>query len=258
MTFLAYHMLKTGVMRHTRILVLAGLSTALLGTANAEIETSASIGYHSDYVYRGLNYGDDLIDFNVGVSGSHDLADWNIGVGFGSWDSFDEFRAEASVSRAICGEPFPLIVSAGLAYTSYDGKLTLPEGFGRSSEQDLADRLEPFVGVSSSLGNLELSAKAFYNAKNEWANEAYFEAGASYSVELGENLSGSLSADMGIWDTDPVHGDLKAGWHYSATGALQYAASDNITLGVYITYLVNDYWGLEDKAFGGASVSLSF
>ena len=257
MTFLAYHMLKTGVMRHTRILALAGLSTALLGTANAEIETSASIGYHSDYVYRGLNYGDDLIDFNVGVSGSHDLADWNIGVGFGSWDSFDEFRAEASVSRGLWEDPFPLVVTVGLANTSYSaGTINVP-GLGKPII-DHPDRLEPFVGVSSSLGNLELSAKAFYNAKNEWANEAYFEAGASYSVELGENLSGSLSADMGIWDTDPVHGDLKAGWHYSATGALQYAASDNITLGVYITYLVNDYWGLEDKAFGGASVSLSF
>jgi hypothetical protein len=47
--------------------------------------------------------------------------------------------------------------------------------------------------------------------------------------------------------------------HYSVTGALQYAVSDNITLSAYGTQLWNDDdWNLEDETFGGASVSLSF
>ena len=48
-------------MRATRITALAGLSTALLGTANADIESSASVGYNTDYVYRGANLGEDQI-----------------------------------------------------------------------------------------------------------------------------------------------------------------------------------------------------
>ena len=49
------------VMRPTRIIAIAGLSTALLGTANADIETSIGVGYTSDYVFRGTNNGADLL-----------------------------------------------------------------------------------------------------------------------------------------------------------------------------------------------------
>jgi hypothetical protein len=247
-------------MRHTRILALAGLSTALLGTANAEIETSASVGYHSEYVYRGLNLGDDLVDLNLGFSGSTDLADWNVGLGFGIWDGFDEFHAEASVSRAICGEPFPLIVSVGLANTSYSSGTMDVAGLG-TLQISPPDRLEPFVGVSTSLGGLDLSAKVFFNASDgtgEWAHDEYWEVDASYSADLGGNLSGSLSAGMGVWDTDPFLGVLGDGVHYSVTGGLQYAASDTITLSAYITHLMNGDWNLDDETFGGALVSVSF
>ena len=73
-------MVKTGVMRHTRILAIAGLSTALLGTANAEIESSASAGYHTDYIYRGINLGEDVVDFSLGFSGSSGCGVWNLGL----------------------------------------------------------------------------------------------------------------------------------------------------------------------------------
>jgi hypothetical protein len=241
-------------MRHTRILALAGLSTALLGTANAEIETSASAGYHSEYVYRGLNLGDDMIDFSLGFSGSTDIGDLNLGIWYGSWEgNVDEFRVEASVSRTI----FDLYtVSAGLANHSFQGPVFVPGGAAF-----VPDLLEPFVGVSTSLGGIDLSAKAYFNLSDdddEYDHEYYLEVGASYSVELAANLTGSLSADLGVWDTDPLFGVEDDVLFYSVTGALQYAASDNITLRAYITHSVSDDWVLEDETFGGASVSVSF
>ena len=53
----------TPVMRVTQILALTGVSLSLLGTTQADIETSFSAGYTSEYVYRGGFIADDLFDF---------------------------------------------------------------------------------------------------------------------------------------------------------------------------------------------------
>ena len=42
------------------------------------------------------------------------------------------------------------------------------------------------------------------------------------------------------------------------TDALEYAASDAITLSAYLSHSVSDDWVLEDETFGGASDSVSF
>ena len=57
-------------MRVTRILALTGVSLSLVGISQADIETSFSAGYTSEYVYRGSLFGDDLFDFGIEASGS--------------------------------------------------------------------------------------------------------------------------------------------------------------------------------------------
>ena len=258
-------------MRHTRILAIAGLSTALLGSANAEIESSASVGYHTDYIYRGINLGETLTQFGLDFSGTTDVADWNLGFSYYTWDEddiftggavgglFDEIRISASVSKCISDT---VTLSAGMVHHSYQ-----EQGL---STLWLADRLEPFVGISTSLGGIDLSAKVYFNVtddedKFEAAHDTYYEVSASYSVDLGGNLSGSLSANLGSWDGDPYdsteNGDLL---FYSVTGGLQYAASDNITLSAYITHssaedtLQSAPELFDDETYGGASLSISF
>ena len=197
-------------MRPTRILALAGLSTALFGTANAEIESDISLGYHSDYVYRGLDLGQDLVNANLAISGSSELADWNLGVGFNRWDAangdnFDEFLVEASLSRSLCSEPFPAVLEVGIANHSYSaGTINVP-GWGGVFVNP-ADRVEPFLGISTSLGALALGTKVFWNGSDsdDWAHDTYWEVTASYSVDMGANLSSTLSVEYGQWDTDPL------------------------------------------------------
>ncbi len=255
------------VMRHTRILAIAGLSTALLGSANAEIESSASVGYHTDYIYRGINLGETLTQFGLDFSGTTDVADWNLGFSYYTWDEddiltggavgglFDEIRISASVSKCISDT---VTLSAGMVHHSYQEQ-------GQSTLW-LADRLEPFVGISTSLGGIDLSAKVYFNVtddedKFEAAHDTYYEVSASYSVDLGGNLSGSLSANYGVWDTDPFLGLVDDVDVLTLTGALNYAASDSITLSAYITHSMTDENALlvtDDETFGGVSVSVGF
>ena len=60
-------------MRATRILAITGVSLSLFGISQAEVETSFSAGYTSEYVYRGGYLGDDLFDFGIEASGSGEL-----------------------------------------------------------------------------------------------------------------------------------------------------------------------------------------
>ena len=73
-------------MRVTQILALTGVSLSLLGTTQADIETSFSAGYTSEYVYRGGFIADDLFDFGIEASGSGALGGiGELGFAGGIW-----------------------------------------------------------------------------------------------------------------------------------------------------------------------------
>ena len=71
-------------MRPTRVLALTGLSVALLGTANADIESSFGAGYTSDYIFRGGDVGNNLFDISLDFSGSGEVGGlgelWGLGL----------------------------------------------------------------------------------------------------------------------------------------------------------------------------------
>ncbi|MBL50020.1 MAG: hypothetical protein CMP28_13880 [Roseibacillus sp.] len=238
-------------MRATRIVALAGLSTALLGTAQADIESSASVGYNTEYIYRGANLGEDLVSFSLGFSGKTDLADWDLGLWYGSWEgSVDELQVEASLSKCVNDS---LTLKAGLLNHSNQNAVVIG---GVAAFLD--DRTEAVVGLSTNLGGIELSAAAHFNASDEYAHDVYYELGAKYTQELGASLTGNLGATVGVWDEDPLGTGADDVTFVAITGSLDYAASDSITLSAHITHSISDDWIFEDETFGGASVSVKF
>ena len=106
------------VMRPTRILALTGLSLSLLGTANADIETSIGAGYASDYVFRGNNNGADLFDATIGVSGSGNTFDWAASLWLASYDGGNELDISVSASKSLSAN---LDLTMGVTNYSYFG-----------------------------------------------------------------------------------------------------------------------------------------
>ena len=72
------------VMSFKRTLSIVGLSSSLVGFASAEIESSISAGYNSQYVYRGVDFGDDQAHLSLSASGNAGDLGWNIGLFHGS------------------------------------------------------------------------------------------------------------------------------------------------------------------------------
>ena len=70
---------------------LAGLSVAMLGaSANAEIESEFTVGYHTDYIFRGFDIGEDMMDFALDFAGTgYCDFDWAAGVWFATFDPSD-------------------------------------------------------------------------------------------------------------------------------------------------------------------------
>ena len=223
-------------MRPTRILALTGLSLSLLGTANADIETSIGAGYSSDYVFRGNNNGADLFDTSIGVSGSGDNFDWAAGLWLASYEGGNELDINISASKSLSDN---LDLTLGVTNYSYFG------GAGG------ADDLEPYVSLGTSLGGISLGVAAHFDESDNQAHDIYWEITAGLvEMDLGGNMTLGISGVLGHFDDGPVD------TFYGISAGLSIAASDSITVTPHITHTVDGASG--DETVTGVSVGFGF
>ena len=223
-------------MRPTRILALTGLSLSLLGTANADIETSIGAGYASDYVFRGTNNGADLFDASIGVSGSGNTFDWAADLWLASFDGGNELDISVSASKSLSDN---LDLTMGVTNYSYFGGSTDPND------------LEPYISLGTSLGGISLGVGAYYNESDTGTrgHDIYWEITAGHEVELSMGVLG-ISAVLGHFD----EGDDDT--YYGISAGLSIAVSDSITATPYVTHIMDGADG--DETVTGVSVSFGF
>ena len=240
-----------------RVLALAGLSTTLLGTAVAEIESEFHVGYSSDYIFRGADLGGDLYEFGLDFAGSGDVQglgafDWSAGVWYASIDanggaansSTNELDVYGGVSKSL-NDMFA--VAVGITNYSY---------FGNGAAGGTNDDIEPYVSIGAEVAGISLGAAAHFDGANNYAHDLYYEFTASYERELGENLSGGIELVLGYFDdSNAVPGD-DSDVFFGGTASLSYAVSDNITVSPYASLTFSDNLG--DHFFGGVSVGFGF
>ena len=237
-----------------KTLSVVGLSFSLVGFASADVESSISAGYNSDYIYRGLNLGADQVSLGINASGSAAGLDWNVGLFQGSSDadltglgfgfgegSLDETRITAGVSRGLAEG---VDLNVGIINTSYNGFLA---GTG--------DRFEIYTGLSATIACIDLSATAFFNTTDAWSGDVYYEISASYSVDVADNVSATLGATYGNWDEDPVYLGLDDVDFVSLSATLNISLDDNISASVGVTHVITDTKVTEDETVIGASLS---
>ena len=224
-------------MRPTRILALTGLSLSLLGTANADIETSIGAGYSSDYVFRGNNNGADLFDASIGVSGSGDNFDWGADIWLASYEGGNELDISISASKSLSDN---LDLTLGVTNYSYFG--------GAAGD----DNLEPYVSLGTSVGGISLGVAAHYNESGGAADhDIYWEITAGLvEMDLGGNMTLGISGVLGHFDDGPVD------TFYGISAGLSIAASDSITVTPHITHTIDGASG--DETVTGVSVGFGF
>ena len=229
--------------------ILAITSGLFFGQAQAEIESEFHVGYNSEYIYRGVELGNDAYEYGLDFAGSSDSGlDWSAGIWSISPDggNDDELDIYASVSKELgIGS-----VAAGFTVYTYDG--------------GLEDDAEVFLGLSTQSCGLDLGLTVFFGTDGNFEDEILLEGTIGYSFEVSSQTTANIGITYGYMldEGDGGYANDDGEVYASATISLDYAVSDSITFSPYVAYNEGEDSRLgvnaADGVIGGASVSFSF
>ncbi len=212
------------------------------------LSLAASVGYDSDYLWRGANYGDDLTWFDVSTGLSlNDMTSLSLGVWHGSWRGGND----------------ELDVYAGLDVDL--GAVTLSAGWTYFYFYDAGGDYHEFsLGASTSLGPVDLGL-TYYIAPDNDVDYSYVEATAGTSYDISEYVSLDLGATLGYGDSEfnTFQGgtDSSGFTHLGVSVGLSMTLWENVTLSPYIAYnhpldeLEDAY---DEDVYGGISLGIEF
>ena len=237
-------------MSFKRTLSIVGLSSSLVGFASAEVESSISAGYNNQYIYRGVDFGDDQATLSIKASG----AGWDAGILSSTSNvldagSLDETRIRAGLTT---GMSDCLTVSAGVISTSYNLSVAV-EGLNLA-----ADRLEVYVGAETNLAGIDLGAMVFFNQTDAFTGDTYYELSANYTSELSETVELGLGVTYGNWNKDFIGGSVEDLDFVSISAKLKMDLGENVTGTVGINHVITDTDLTQDETVVGTSLTLGF
>jgi len=233
---------------------LAAASALVAGNASAEVEYELHTGYTSEYLWRGQDLGNDLVEAGADVAG-----EWNsIGLSAGAWyGSYD-------------------VSSAGAATGDYDideldlygevskdfGFLTASIGYIYYINEDVLnivdDAQEVYFGLSRDFGFVNASLTYYWSIEGE--NEGYSELGLDRSFELNQCLALSCATNVGYL----VEGGDFTAW--TTKVGLDWAFRENAKLTPFVALAIalgdsngGGGWGSTQNEFvAGSMLSVSF
>ena len=228
-----------------KTLLLVGLSS---GLAHADVESALTASYGSEYIYRGANLGDNYTGLNLTASAEAAGLTWHAGLLHGEseegrpQDGIDETTMLLGVSKELTDS---VSLNAGMMNTdisAFDDNLR-----------------EVYVGASTQLGGIDLSATFFFNTNDEVDTDEYYEISASYHHCMGDGLGATLAVTYGNWDEDP-NGAAEDVDAVTISLTLTKDLGDGLEGSLGVNHQIADEVGdlVGDETTVGASVTFSF
>ena len=219
--------------------LLAGLAAAgddpAPAAPSSDLDGSFGVGYTNEYVFRGVNRGDDLFAASIGVAGSGSALgldlDLSAGLELLSWTAArggNEMRINMEASQSLGS--FDLAVGV----TNYSH-------FGNSAH---ADNLEPYVALSTEMAGLDVGIGVH---DTEDVSDPYIEITAGRSVDLG----GLGLCVQGVIGTVNEFDDT----FYGVSVCLPIAASDSITVAPHVYAIFGDTASDDDEFTAGVNLN---
>ena len=172
---------------------LAAASALVAGNANAEVEYELHTGYSSEYLFRGLDTGDDLIELGADIKTEAYGLGFSAGAWYGSFDSptnglqvdTDELDLYAEVSKDLG------FLTASVGYISYIyNQADFNEQF-----LNIDNAQEVYFSVARDFGFAAASLTYFWDIEKD--NDGYSELALSRSFELNSCLALNASTNVG-------------------------------------------------------------
>ncbi len=236
---------------------LAAVSALAAGTASAEIEGEVHVGYSTEYLFRGLDLGDDLVEAGVDVAYETNGFGLSAGAWYGSFESRDSFDDSIDIDELdLYGEVSKDLgfATLGVGYIYYynmgNDNTTL---FGPSTE----NFAEAYVSLSRDFGFAQIGLTYFHGVKGD--NDGYSELTLGKSWEINSCLAVNLNTATGYLVEQGQLG------HITAKLSLDYNFAGTAKLSPFIAHswaLSDDndtvYFGSKNQLVGGAMISVGF
>ena len=211
--------------------------------AGEDLGAEVSVGYDTDYIFRGANLGQDLLWSDVNVSTT--LSD-GLGLNIGAWYANptdagdDELDIYAGVSTDLGGMSLDL----GTTYYYYPGATG-------------SNTLEFGAALGTSVGAFDVSLGVYHDIDTE---NTYVELGAGTSFDLTDNISLDLGATIGNNQDEVVGGQADGLTAVTITVGAPIGLTDNASLTPYlgINAGLDDNQDAGDEIFSGISLSVGF
>jgi hypothetical protein len=243
---------------------LAAASALVAGNASAEVEYTLGTGYTSEYIFRGENLGQDLVEVSASAS-----TEWNgIGLSAGAWygsydtegrDPAGDPLAEADVDELdLFAEASKDLgfVTAAIGYIYYMNEDVAGRNGGNAWADDVQ---EVYFKFSRDLGFANAYATYFWEVEGNSNHGDYSEIGLSRGFELNQCLTCNLSTNIGyMWEhSQDTAWTTKASldWGFAESAKL----SPFVALAVQLTDDNDNYTGgFGNELVGGCMLSTSF
>ncbi len=228
---------------------LAAASALVAGNAMAEVEYELHGGYTNQYIFRGVDYGNDLTE--VGIDLATEINDFGLsagawhgtfedGVGLGPiGDNVNELDIYGEVNKEIGYD-----TTAAIGYIWY------------TFDNDIDDRHEAYASLRRDFGFAEVSLTYYWDIRGD--NDGYSELALSRSFELSPCLELGLKSALGYAVED---GEV-ANWTTSAK--LNWAFTETATLSPFVAVAVGgaaeDLYESDNEVelVGGSMLKVSF
>jgi len=245
---------------------LAAASALVAGNASAEVEYTLGTGYTSEYIFRGENLGQDLVEASASAS-----TEWNgIGLSAGAWyGSYDQATGGVDLFDG-AGDPVGTVDEYDVdeldlfVEASKDlGFVTAAVGYIYYMNEDafsfIEDTQEVYVKFSRDLGFANAYAAYYWELEGDYNYDDYSEIGLSRGFELNQCLTCNLSTNIGyMWAPDQdTSWTTKASldWAFAESAKL----SPFVALAVQLTDDDDNYTGGHgNELVGGCMLSTSF
>ena len=207
--------------------------------AAEDIGAEVSVGYDTDYMFRGVNLGEDLLWSDVNVSTS--LSD-GLDLGVGAWYANvadDAGNDELDIYAGLSTSMGDMSVDLGATYYYYPDP-TAGEG-----------TLEFGIGLGTSAGPIDLSLGLYYDIDLE---AAYYEVGAATSFDLTDTMAVDVGGAIGNADGDTLTA-------LTFTIGVPITLSDSASLSPYVGVNIplDDYEDeFGDDSYSGLSLTVGF
>jgi hypothetical protein len=245
---------------------LAAASALVAGNASAEVEYTLGTGYTSEYIFRGQNLGQDLVEASATAS-----TEWNgIGLSAGAWyGSYDQATGGVAVQDAAGNaigtfDEYDVDELDLFAEASKDlGFVTAAVGYIYYMNEDSFgfndDVQEVYVKFSRDLGFANAYAAYYWEVEGNSNHGDYSEIGLSRGFELNQCLTCNLSTNIGyMWEhSQDTSWTTKASldWGFAESAKL----SPFVALAVQLTDDNDNYTsGFGNELVGGCMLSTSF